>query len=296
MSNAVTVFETVPFNVDADLEEVGRRFTGGARSSSVARRGASRMPGSTQSRLQRGPHRPVRRYGLGAWMPPLEGGLAPPPGAVPSEQIRWVQFMLNSALGSNLPVDGLVSSDLCAALRDFQRQQGLPVSGFVGPDTIDALKQMSASEPSGELAGEEFEISDKMVRALDERLKQDKDKKHLTTDNLVNVPEVPGLYRITWDRSIYYGKSEVPKERIAWTRGSYYGRSLVNLRERLRDHINEVEQLGFSVKTTHMFTYAAMPRRDATDVKIAEKKVIALYIGKDGNTNKKIGELELSDF
>ena len=286
MSNAVTVFETVPFNVDADLEEVGRRFTGAARSSSVAPRGASRMLGSTQSRLQRGPHRPVRRYGLGAWTPPLEGGLAPPPGAVPSEQIRWVQFMLNSALGSNVPVDGLVSSDLRAALRDFQRQQSLPVSGFVGPDTIDALKQMSASEPSGELAGEEFEISDKMVRRLDEKLKNA--SMNLNKTELANVPEVPGLYRITWLPSDVNPPDVKP---LARTRGNYYGSAYPNLRRRLQQHITEVGQLGFSA-SRHKFAFAEMPGRDEADVRSAEEKVITLHFHEDGITNKRRGELE----
>jgi len=276
MNNTLSPFEIVPFSLDADMEEIGRRSSGGSRSFPQGRRGPSRMLGSTQSRLRRGPHRPLRGYGPGVWAPPPEGGLAPASGAVPSEQIRWVQFMLNSALGANLPVDGLVSSDLRAALRDFQRRQGLPVSGFVGPDTIDPLKQTSGSEPSGELAGEEFDISDQMARSLDERLKRS--SLHLTRRIVNTVPEVRGLYRITWPG------------------GSYYGRSEKNLRERLRDHITEVEQLGFSVSQTHLFTYAQMPRHERADVKIAEKKVTALHFNDPGNTNKRIGELEFLSF
>jgi peptidoglycan hydrolase-like protein with peptidoglycan-binding domain len=184
--------------------------------------------------------------------------------------------MLNSALGANLPVDGLVSSDLREALREFQRQQGLPVSGFVGPDTIDALKQTSGSEPAGELAGEEFDISENMVRSLDERLQRS--SLHLTRRIVNTVPEIPGLYRITWQGGSYYGKSET------------------NLRKRLRQHINEVEQLGFSVAKTHMFNYAQIPRPDSADVKTAEKKVTALHFNEPGNTNKRIGELEVLDF
>jgi peptidoglycan hydrolase-like protein with peptidoglycan-binding domain len=79
-------------------------------------------------------------------------------GAPPSEQIRWVQFMLNSALGSNLPTDGFVSPALRGALRNFQSQQGLPVSGFVGPDTIAALQSAGAPRPGEAAPGGELEF------------------------------------------------------------------------------------------------------------------------------------------
>jgi hypothetical protein len=69
-----------------------------------------------------------------------------------SERIRWVQYTLNGLLGTNLPTDGIASPDLRAALQDFQAQQGLPASGFVGPDTIDALRN-ATNQP-----GSEFEF------------------------------------------------------------------------------------------------------------------------------------------
>src|SRR5262249_49932212 len=42
--------------------------------------------------------------------------------------------------------DGIASPEFRAALRQFQRHQGLPVSGFVGPDTIAALQRTSGAE------------------------------------------------------------------------------------------------------------------------------------------------------
>jgi hypothetical protein len=195
--------------------------------------------------------------------------------------------MVNGALGADLPVDGLVSSDLRAALRDFQRRQGLPVSGFVGPDTIDALKQMSGLEPSGELADEEFEISDKMVRRLDENLKNT--SMNLKKTELANVPEVPGLYRITWLPSDVNPPDVKP---LARARGNYYGSAYPNLRRRLQQHITEVGQLGFS-SSRHKFAFAQMPGRNEADVRSAEEKIITLHFGEAGIRNKRRGELEL---
>jgi peptidoglycan hydrolase-like protein with peptidoglycan-binding domain len=52
--------------------------------------------------------------------------------------------VLNAVLGTNLPTDGIPSPELRSALQTFQSQQGLPVSGFAGPDTIAALQNAAA--------------------------------------------------------------------------------------------------------------------------------------------------------
>jgi peptidoglycan hydrolase-like protein with peptidoglycan-binding domain len=50
-----------------------------------------------------------------------------------------VQSALNQALGLHLPTDGRMTPATRDAVRDFQRRQGLPVDGYVGPDTERAL-------------------------------------------------------------------------------------------------------------------------------------------------------------
>ncbi len=70
-------------------------------------------------------------------------------GSGPEEQIRWIQSVLNTALGTSLPTDGVPSADLRNALQTFQSQHGLPVSGFAGPDTIAALQSASAGQAPG---------------------------------------------------------------------------------------------------------------------------------------------------
>lgn len=56
------------------------------------------------------------------------------------ESARWVQWMLNKK-GANLKVDGQFGSKSVAALRDFQKKNGLAVDGICGPATRSKLKE-----------------------------------------------------------------------------------------------------------------------------------------------------------
>ena len=189
MNSTITPFEVVPFgaDIDADLEEIRTRAAGRMRPASPRQTGA---PGRTGALRPTGPlgqpgqprtglpssmasRRHHQRRPFGGYGPVVSGveviaddaasagvagPVAPGAGAPPSEQIRWVQFALNSTLGANLPTDGFVTPALRAALRNFQSRQGLPVSGFVGPDTIAALQGAGAPRPDDAAPGGEFEL------------------------------------------------------------------------------------------------------------------------------------------
>jgi hypothetical protein len=142
MSVAPPLFEIEPFRAEA-LEgagEMGRR-----------RRQAPPSP-SLRSRKPWLPH--PRPYGSRRGRGASSDGYAPDgaqepfsaPESAPentaghgSEYVRWVQFTLNRALGAQLPIDGVMSASTRGALRAFQRRHGLPVSGYIGPDTKSAL-------------------------------------------------------------------------------------------------------------------------------------------------------------
>jgi len=62
------------------------------------------------------------------------------------EQIRWVQRFLNRILNQNLPVDGVMSPATRTAVRNFQQRYGLPTTGYVGPDTQQALLATTAQQ------------------------------------------------------------------------------------------------------------------------------------------------------
>jgi hypothetical protein len=49
--------------------------------------------------------------------------------------MRWVQSALNDVLGLRLPLHGVADAATRRAIRSFQRREGLPIDGIVGPDT-----------------------------------------------------------------------------------------------------------------------------------------------------------------
>jgi hypothetical protein len=69
-------------------------------------------------------------------------------GAQDAEFTRWVQDALNRALGTRLPVSGVMDHATRRAVRYFQSQRGVPASGFVGPDTEAELEGGAATAPS----------------------------------------------------------------------------------------------------------------------------------------------------
>jgi hypothetical protein len=120
------------------------RFAGQAPSSFRSFGGMRPFP--TTSRQQGHPW--TKRYfgrGLGGWRNPWSGGAFEPTtgydGGMPSDFVSWIQSSLNDQLGLRLRVDGIMSPATRSAIRSFQEQQGLPVTGLVGPETQAALRQ-----------------------------------------------------------------------------------------------------------------------------------------------------------
>jgi hypothetical protein len=284
MSSTIASFEVLPFRTDSEAqsEEVGRRMGGIS----------PRLPGAIGPRrgIYQGPYRPHRglRRPIGGYdqvavqaSAAPDDTQAPAGGAAASEQIRWVQFALNQIQNANLPTDGFASPDLRAALRDFQSRNGLPASGFVGPDTIAALKTFSGSLARTRRMDEEFELSPGEAAEIYEKLKMGNKK------NLMDFAEFSttiGVYRITWG-----------------TNGNYVGKATTlsrspsneGLRKRLKDHITEVGQLGYTPNDRQV-TYVEMPGRSPKDVEKAEKAIRALARREPGNTNQR--ELTFSEF
>jgi hypothetical protein len=56
------------------------------------------------------------------------------------DYVRWVQQSLNRIMGLWLAMDGMMGPAIRSAIRSFQKQQGLPVNGIVGPETERALQ------------------------------------------------------------------------------------------------------------------------------------------------------------
>lgn len=58
------------------------------------------------------------------------------------EEIRQLQFALNTILGCRLTADGRYGEDTKAAIRQFQQKYGLQVDGVAGPITLKTIAQV----------------------------------------------------------------------------------------------------------------------------------------------------------
>ena len=155
MSNAPPLFEIEPFRAEAleGEDEMGRRRRSASSSVSLTRTRKPWLPRPRPYRPRRGGTTSFDGYAPDGASDPAPGPVSAPEddaGSGPgSEYVRWVQFTLNRALGARLPVDGVMRANTRGALRAFQRRQGLPVSGFIGPDTRNALLSVRELGSSG---------------------------------------------------------------------------------------------------------------------------------------------------
>jgi murein L,D-transpeptidase YcbB/YkuD len=73
-------------------------------------------------------------------------GLAEAPtkdGAIPARyDVQWIQRQLNKYLGTSIEPDGKYGESTKQAVEAFQKRQGLPVDGWVGPATAERLEQV----------------------------------------------------------------------------------------------------------------------------------------------------------
>jgi len=216
-----------------------------------------------------------RRWPYGPRFGPVSGGVetvfdgaAPVAGGFAwggSEQIRWVQVMLNSIMGANLPTDGVASPAFRAALRAFQEQRGLPASGFVGPDTIDALRvgagpagpapRAGAADAPEELFGE-LELTGNAA-AADATLARAASAPTIAAvlKSLAGQPPVPGLYRLHRLRD-----------------GSFYTGISMDLRRRIREHALCLGHTGEPLAGWRVTLYP-MPGSDENTIRAVERAI-----------------------
>lgn len=120
---------------------------------SRARRMLPRKYRPSSSRLLKPLRRPnLRRPWLSRSINYGDGGYTQPePQPEGSEYIRWVQTAINQTLNLQLPVDGVLNVQTRSAVRSFQKKNGLPATGIVGPDTEKALMEAMKGQdsPSG---------------------------------------------------------------------------------------------------------------------------------------------------
>jgi peptidoglycan hydrolase-like protein with peptidoglycan-binding domain len=164
--NQELVFETLPFEIDPefqdeefelDSEKGRRRPFGDSKKRSSRPRSRTGMQPKRSKRppvpkpqvipgKRRRPWEVIRSPYYVPLSEPFPAEPEPPHG---SERVRWVQDCLNHAMRLQLPVTGLMNAETRSAVRSFQKQQGLRVSGIVGPDTEESIKAACAGQPAG---------------------------------------------------------------------------------------------------------------------------------------------------
>jgi len=279
MSTTAEIFEIVPFQ-----HEVRGRFAGGARRLPRSRGPASKpWPSFRKRRILRTP-----------WIYRVRGGylsdsaLEPQAEPIPSstassEYVRWLQSTLNRATGGTLPIDGVMSAAVRAAIRDFQRKNRLPVSGYIGPDTDAALRRVDGGSEIGAL---ELELSPE-ASVADSALGWTLAKpigvalKRLRDAEAVAGKPVPGLYRFfAQDRRFYTGMAEK------------------DLRTRILQHLWCLSHLGISRKNFCLALYL-MPGKTCEQILGIEKAIIKHHKNKNPqlvlNVRTELEFLELSN-
>ncbi len=188
-----------------------------------------------------------------------------------SEYVRWVQDTLNTALGTTLAVDGVMTNSLRQWIRVFQRRCRLPVSGFIGPDTETALRRVRSDREQREFEFE-WELSGAALTAENALAVTNAKPVELVLKSL-GKQKIPGLYR------------------FHTSTGKFYTGKAVDLRRRLVQHMWCLSHFG---KTARGMKLALHLMKDATEAQVrALEKKINEHHKNDNNRLNRVTELEV---
>jgi peptidoglycan hydrolase-like protein with peptidoglycan-binding domain len=275
MNTTAEVFEIEPFR--HELEARARPTRGGVRS--ALRHPVSKpWPSFRRRRILRTPST------YGGW-----GGTAPDAGAEPQaepepprsvaspEYVRWLQSTLNRAIGGTLPVDGIMSAAVRDAIREFQRNNRLPASGYIGPDTESALRRAGDGSEREQL---EFEWEAGLrgdALAVDAALSRRKALPIRFVLKSLGRQPVPGLYRFfTADGRFYTGMA-------------------TDLRQRIIQHLWCLSHFGIETRN-HRLVLCRMPGKTNEQIRAIEVAINRHYKDNSSRLNKttELEFLELS--
>ncbi|MET4420579.1 MULTISPECIES: peptidoglycan-binding protein [Bradyrhizobium] len=251
MSMTAEMFEVEPFRHEL---EAGARSARGVRS--MSRRPVSKpWPSFRKRRILRTPSI------YGGW-----GGAAPdsaaepqaepepPPSAGSPEYVRWLQATLNRAIGGTLPMDGVMSPAVRDAIREFQRNNQLPASGYIGPDTEAALRRVGAGSESEQPEFERETGSGDDVLAVDAALSRSKALPIRFVLKALGRPPVPGLYR-------FFAAD-----------GRFYTGMATDLRRRIIQHLWCLSHFGMETKN-HRLVLCRMPGKTSEQIRSIEAAI-----------------------
>jgi hypothetical protein len=304
MNTTAEIFEIEPFRHEFEGEA---RFTRGAPRGPRGPRAASKpWPSFRKRRILR---TPSIYGGWGGTSPDAatepQAEPEPPPSAASPEYVRWLQSTLNRAIGGALPIDGIMSGAVRDAIREFQRKNRLPVSGYIGPDTESALRRVDGGAEIGELEFEtESELTDPIDRMVDNLLwtgtrilftrtppSQIPVNGPMSGTSLDRIPEKPGWYRI------FSPSNEM------FPNGGFYTGSTQRLRKRLGQHFNCLRHLGVDYRRYMLAFVTAdqikIPIGSRLDIGKTEYRINQHYRGRPASKGNRqvlnIAELEFPE-
>ena len=272
MSTTAQIFEIEPYKAEPiDEAEELRRSRRPPRVSPTPRanRPVRRPP-------QRQPRSPADRWTGGGSAAPSPEPATDLPTDSPSEYVSWVQATLNRALGTALIVNGVMSISVRAAIRDFQRRNRLPVSGYIGPDTEAALRRLDTGGPGSELEFElEFELSPD-ARAAEYALSNARHAVPIDTAlKSLGRATIAGLYR--------FFRAD----------GRFYTGMAMDLRRRIVQHLWCLSHFGVSSKNFKLNLYR-MPGAHYEQVRLLESSINRHHANTDRRLNRNT-ELEFQE-
>jgi predicted GIY-YIG superfamily endonuclease len=192
-----------------------------------------------------------------------------------------MQSTLNRAIGSRLPIDGVMSAAVRDAIRNFQRKNRFPVSGYIGPDTDAALRRVDGGAEIGELEFEwELELTPD-ARTAESALGKTRAKSIKAALSGLQKAPVPGLYRFFAEDNRFYT-----------------GMAAKDLRRRILQHAWCLSHLGIAKRNYRLALYP-MPGKSRDQIRAIEKAINQHHKDKNPrlrlNVNTELEFLELSN-
>jgi hypothetical protein len=270
MNTTAQVFDIEPFRHEL---EAGARLARGSVRGAPPRPASKPWPSFRKRRILRTPS----IYGGRGGAPPDTGTEPqaepePPPSVTSPEYVRWLQSTLNRAIGGTLPVDGIMSAAVRDAIREFQRNNRLPVSGYIGPDTESALRRAGAGPDREQL---EFEYETGLrgdALAVDTALSRRRALPIKFVLKSLGRQPVPGLYRFfTADGKFYTGMA-------------------TDLRQRIMQHVWCLSHLGIETRN-YRLVFCRMPGKTGEQIRAIEAPINKHYADNCSRLNRRT-ELE----
>jgi hypothetical protein len=148
-------------------------------------------------------------------------------------------------MGLQLPVDGVMRIEIRRALGSFQKQQGLPITGIVDPQTEDALIAASGNQPpqTGDITTE-LDFGEELDNFEEEVQVSNTYTVTLIHGSPVRLHNEADIGNLSKKKGLYFIYTRERKISEPW----YIGKATKSIRSRFRDRFKVFTDFNFSEK------------------------------------------------